>query len=81
MPTAGAAGGITHAVGTSVQLRSDVAAAFAGLTPAPVNLDHAGFVVTVFHPSLARGEYALFLHVEEPGVGAVRRPADVRLLF
>ena len=81
VPTAGAAGGGTHLVGTKVQPRPDVAAAFAGLTPAPANLDHAGFVATVFHPSVARGEYELFLHVEEPGVGAVRRSTDVRLVF
>lgn len=71
----------THAVATEMQARPDVAAAFAGLTPAPRNLDHTGFVATVFHPSLVPGEYELCLHIEQRGAGAARRSTGVRLSF
>lgn len=72
---------LPHAAATRPQPRPDVAAAFAGLTPAPARLEGAGFEATVLDLSVAPGEYELVLQVTEPGEGAVSRTTGVRLRF
>lgn len=81
------AAGAVYAVPTEPEPRPDVAAAFAGerseASGGAANLQGAGFVAAVFHPSLPPGDYALTLHVELAGANAVaaRRPTGVRVTF
>lgn len=75
-----AAPGALYAVPTEPEARPDVGAAFAAAGLA-ANPERAGFLGAVFHPSLPAGEYDLLLHVEQPGVGGVRRPTGVRVTF
>ena len=72
--------GALYAIPTEPDTRLDVGAAFA-TTGLAANPERAGFLGAVFNPSLPPGEYDLFLHVEQPGVGAARRPTGVRVTF